>query len=136
MPVSAGSGVVPVISRQLQSRQGPDLLKISDVIIPLLQFSPDDLPLTTTSLLLETSVDSLLSWVRVQRLMILPHEASKYDNEMKWIAAFVERLGASEEIIVPFTPDIHLATRLACGYCAMLLEVCILPNSARVVDLQ
>ncbi|KAJ5652009.1 hypothetical protein N7507_009435 [Penicillium longicatenatum] len=120
-----GSKVIPIISRRIQSQLpvGPGILNISDDILHLFQSNHDDLPLAETSLLLEVSSDSLLEWMRMQRLSLLPGEASKYDNILSWLAVFLERLRAFEETIDPFTADIHLATGLAYGHCSMLLEL-------------
>ncbi|KAJ5713590.1 uncharacterized protein N7483_010771 [Penicillium malachiteum] len=118
-PVSvAGSKIIPVISRQIRRRRGPDILNISNIILYLFQSSHDGLPLAKVSLLLEVLGDSLLEWIRIERMSLLPSE--------------VKRLSALETFVDPFTADIYLATGLVYGYCAMFLDVCILPNLALV----
>lgn len=56
----------------------------------------------------------------------LPPEGSSYDKVLAWAQLFVERLNSFDMAIEEFAGDSYLAAQLAYGYCALLLQVCLL----------
>jgi hypothetical protein len=102
--------------------------EVSSLVHSLKRRSGDELGAGASSKLLNHTHDSVLDWIRSQRMSLLPPEGSSYDKVLSWAQLFVERLHSFDEAIEEFAGDSYLAARLAYGYCALLLEVqpCIL----------
>ncbi|KAF9883415.1 hypothetical protein FE257_003498 [Aspergillus nanangensis] len=113
------------MSRRVSSRKfnRVETTHISSVVSFLKSRSGDELGHATTAQFANASHDSLLDWIRSQRMSLLPAEGSDYDKVLAWAQLFVERLNSFDLAIEDFAGDSYLATQLAYGYCAMLLEV-------------
>lgn len=98
---------------------------ISNVVSSLRSRSGDELGPAASSQLFGASHASLLEWIRTQRMTLLPPEGSDYDKVLAWAQLFVERLHSFDHAIEEFAADSYLASQLAYGHCAMLLEVCL-----------
>ena len=96
---------------------------ISNVVSSLKRRSSEELGSGTSAKLLSASHDSILGWIREQRMSQLPAEGSSYDRVLSWVTLFVERLHSFETAVEEFAGDSYLAAQLAYGYCALLLEV-------------
>ncbi|KAF3396793.1 hypothetical protein DPV78_007762 [Talaromyces pinophilus] len=96
---------------------------ISDVVDSLKRWSVDELGATTSSKVLNTNHRTLLDWIRYQRLSKLPPEGSIYDKVLAWAQLFMERLQSFDSAIEHFASNSYLATQIAYGYCAILLEL-------------
>ena len=97
--------------------------EITSVVQSLYRRSGDELGATTSSKLLNSSYQSLMEWIRAQRMSHLPPEGSSYDKVLAWAQLFVERLHHFDSAIHEFAGDSYLATQLSYGYCGMLLDV-------------
>lgn len=100
-----------------------DTSNISSVVDSIKRSSGDELGSTTSLKLLDSSYETLLEWIRSQRMNNLPGEGSCYDKVLAWAQLFVERLHSFDLAIEEFAGDSYLAAQLAYGYCAILLEV-------------
>lgn len=96
---------------------------ITSVVQSLHRRSGDELGTSVSSALLETSYNSIIAWIRAERMSHLPPEGSKYDKVLAWAQLFVERLNIFDSAIRGFAGDSYLAAQLSYGYCAMLLEL-------------
>ena len=72
---------------------------------------------------MDTSHETLLEWIRSQRMSNVPAEGSSYDKVLAWAQLFAERLHDFDLAIEDFAGDSYYASQLAYGYCAILLEV-------------
>lgn len=99
---------------------------ISNVVYSLKRKSGDELGATASSKLLNANHATLLDWIRHQRMSKIPPEGSSYDKVLAWAQLFVERLHSFDVAIEHFAGDSYLAAQLAYGYCAILLEVCLI----------
>jgi hypothetical protein len=102
-------------------------MPLAKEVISLLRRSQEELPPAAFSLLSEASHISLQEWLRRQYNKVPPPEGSAWDNVLRWAQLLVERLHNFEMSIERSGSDTNLATRLAYGYVAMLLEVCSRP---------
>lgn len=102
---------------------GLDTSNISQVVYSLKRRGSEELGSDTSAKLLNATHDSILEWIRVQRMQRLPPEGSSQDKVLAWAQLFVERLHSFDSAIADFAGDSYLATQLAYGYCAILLEV-------------
>lgn len=100
-----------------------DASGISSVVNSLKRRTSVEMGSDMSARLLSTTHDSILEWIRTQRMSMLPAEGSGYDKVLSWAQLFVERLHSFEEAIEGFAGDSYLAAQLAYGYCVMLLEV-------------
>ncbi|KAL2842894.1 NACHT domain protein [Aspergillus pseudoustus] len=66
--------------------------------------------------------ESLLEWIRSERMHKLPPEGSSYDKVLICAKLFVERLNSFDGAIQHFAQESQTATQLAYMYCASLLE--------------
>lgn len=119
-----------VFSRQATHRRSSsgklsavDTSNISSVVYSLKRRSSIEIGSDTSARLLSTTHDSILEWIRTQRMSQLPAEGSSYDKVLSWAQLFVERLHSFEVAIEEFAGDSYLAAQLAYGYCVLLLEV-------------
>ncbi|GAM43620.1 hypothetical protein TCE0_060f18575 [Talaromyces pinophilus] len=96
---------------------------VSDVVDLLMRRSVDELGATTSSKVLNTDHGTLLDWIRYQRLSKLPPKGSIYDEVLARAELFMERLHSFDSAIEHFASNSYLATKIAYGYCAILLEV-------------
>ena len=97
---------------------------ISKVVYALKVRSDNELDSGMSAQLLSYTYDSIRDWIGIQRITYLPPEGSSYDKVLVWAQLFVERLHSFDMAIREFTGNSHLASQLAYGYCALLLEVC------------
>lgn len=97
---------------------------ISSVVNSLQRRSGDELGANASSRIVNTTYESILEWIRSERMSLLPPEGSDYDKVLAWAQLFVERLHSFDLEIEQFAGDSYLAAQLSYGYCAMLLEVC------------
>ncbi|KAK8087660.1 hypothetical protein PG997_002621 [Apiospora hydei] len=96
---------------------------ISSVVYSLKRRSEAELgPGMSAQIMGETHL-SILDWIAVQRMSHLPAEGSSYDKVLAWTQLFVERLHAFELATDEFAGGSSLATRVAYGYCAILLKL-------------
>ncbi|KAK7941530.1 NACHT domain protein [Apiospora aurea] len=96
---------------------------ISSVVYSLKRRSEAELgPGMSAQIMSETHL-SILDWIAVQRMSHLPAEGSSYDKVLAWTQLFVERLHAFELATDEFAGGSSLATRVAYGYCAILLKL-------------
>ncbi|CAH0041095.1 unnamed protein product [Clonostachys rhizophaga] len=100
-----------------------DTSNISNVVYSLRRRSSEELGSTTSSKLLGASHESILDWISTQRMSHLPPEGSSHDKVLAWAQLFVERLNSFDLAISEFAGDSYIATQLAYGYCAILLEL-------------
>jgi hypothetical protein len=100
--------------------------KLSGVIQGLQRQSGAELGVNSDSTLFNTDHASILEWIANQRMSHLPPEGSSYDKVLAWAQLFVERLHSFDVAIRDFEGGSWLAAKLSYGYCAMLLEVCLL----------
>ncbi|KAL4895080.1 hypothetical protein BDV59DRAFT_159644 [Aspergillus ambiguus] len=97
---------------------------ITNVVESLKRRNGDDLGSSVSSQIINgTSHESLLDWIRGQRMSLLPPEGSAYDKVLAWAQLFVERIHSFDRAIEPFAGDSFLAAELAYGYCNMLLDL-------------
>lgn len=102
-----------------------DTSNISNVVYSLKRRSSEELGSATSAKLLNATHDSLMDWISAQRMSHLPPEGSSHDKVLAWAQLFVERLHSFDMAIEDFAGDSYLATQLAYGYCAILLQVSI-----------
>lgn len=102
---------------------------VSNVVSSIQRRSVDELGATISSKLQNSTHDSLLGWIRAQRMTHLPPEGSSYDKVLAWAQLFAERLNLFDLEISEFAVDSFRAAELAYGYCAILLEVRSTPLS-------
>ncbi|KAF4154643.1 hypothetical protein CNMCM6069_009043 [Aspergillus lentulus] len=124
--VLSNNGVArSVTSRRVSSRKfkSVETTEVSSLVHSLKRRSGDELGAGASSKLLNHTHDSVLDWIRSQRMSLLPPEGSSYDKVLSWAQLFVERLHSFDEAIREFAGDSYLAARLAYGYCALLLEL-------------
>ncbi|GFF75425.1 hypothetical protein IFM53868_01576 [Aspergillus udagawae] len=124
--VLSNNGVArSVTSRRVSSRKFKtvETSEVSSLVHSLKRRSGDELGAGASSKLLNHTHDSVLDWIRSQRMSLLPPEGSSYDKVLSWAQLFVERLHSFDEAIEEFAGDSYLAARLAYGYCALLLEL-------------
>lgn len=100
-----------------------DTSGISNVVNSLKRRTSVEIGSDTSARLLSTTHDSILEWIRTQRMSLLPAEGSSYDKVLSWAQLFVERLHSFETAVEGFAGDSYLAAQLAYGYCVLLLEV-------------
>ncbi|SPO01633.1 related to NACHT domain protein [Cephalotrichum gorgonifer] len=114
-----------VTSNQSSRRKSSatDTSGISTVVYNLKRRSSDDLGSETSAKLLTTTHDSILEWIRSQRMSQIPPEGSSYDKVLTWAQLFIERLHSFDVEIEGFAGDSSLATQLAYGYCYLMLEL-------------
>lgn len=96
---------------------------LSSVVHSLKRRTSHELGSGTSARLLNATHDSILEWIRTQRMTYLPPEGSSYDKVLAWAQLFVERLHSFDMAIGAFAGDSYLAAQLAYGYCSILLEV-------------
>lgn len=96
---------------------------ITSVVQSLHRRSGDELGTAASSALLNTDHDSILEWIRTERMSHLPPEGSNYDKVLAWAQLFVERLHSFEGAIQGIAGDSYLAAQLSYGYCDMLLKL-------------
>lgn len=75
------------------------------------------------SRLMGTDHESLLEWIRAERMRKLPAEGSAYDKVLICARLFVERLHLFEGAVGPFAEESRSASQLAFIHCAGLLSV-------------
>lgn len=124
--VLSNNGVArSVTSRRVSSRKfkSVETTEVSSLVHSLKRRSGDELGAGASAKLLNHTHDSVLDWIRSQRMSLVPPEGSSYDKVLSWAQLFVERLHSFDEAIEEFAGDSYLAARLAYGYCALLLEV-------------
>ncbi|KAF7170382.1 hypothetical protein CNMCM6106_005111 [Aspergillus hiratsukae] len=124
--VLSNNGVArSVTSRRVSSRKFKtvETSEVSSLVHSLKRRSGDELGAGASSKLMNHTHDSVLDWIRSQRMSLLPPEGSSYDKVLSWAQLFVERLHSFDEAIEEFAGDSYLAARLAYGYCALLLEL-------------
>lgn len=124
--VLSNNGVArSVTSRRVSSRKFKtvETSEVSSLVHSLKRRSGDELGAGASSKLMNHTHDSVMDWIRSQRMSLLPPEGSSYDKVLSWAQLFVERLHSFDEAIEGFAGDSYLAARLAYGYCALLLEV-------------
>ncbi|RHZ60786.1 NACHT domain protein [Aspergillus thermomutatus] len=124
--VLSNNGVArSVTSRRVSSRKFKTIetSEVSSLVYSLKRRSGDELGASTSSKLLNHTHDSVLDWIRSQRMSLLPPEGSSYDKVLSWAQLFVERLHSFDQAIEEFAGDSYLAAQLAYGYCALLLEL-------------
>lgn len=129
--VLSNNGVArSVTSRRVSYRKSKtvETSEVSSLVHSLKRRSGDELGAGASSKLMNHTHDSVMDWIRSQRMSLLPPEGSSYDKVLSWAQLFIERLHDFDEAIEEFAGDSYLAARLAYGYCALLLEVqsCIL----------
>ncbi len=105
--------------------QSPRVSNISKVVYALKLRSDNELGSGMSARLLSYTYDSIRDWIGTQRISYLPPEGSSYDKVLAWAHLFVERLHSFDMAITEYPGDSHLAAQLAYGYCAILLEVCV-----------
>lgn len=112
-------------SQRVTSRRfnNAETSNVSNVVSSIQRRSVDELGATTSSKLMDSTHDSLLGWIRAQRMTHLPPEGSSYDKVLAWAQLFAERLNSFDLEISEFAVDSFRAAELAYGYCAILLEV-------------
>ncbi|GKZ34145.1 hypothetical protein AbraIFM66950_004327 [Aspergillus brasiliensis] len=71
----------------------------------------------------DADYETLLNWIRAERMGKLPPEGSSYDKALVWAVLFVGRLHSFDSAIGHFAGDSHMAAQLAYVYCANLLEL-------------
>ncbi|KAJ5090199.1 hypothetical protein N7532_008883 [Penicillium argentinense] len=96
---------------------------ITSVVQSLYRRSGDELGTSASARLLTCTHQSILEWIRHQRMSHLPPEGSSYDKVLGWAQLFVERLHSFEVNIQKFAGDSYLAAQLSYGYCDMLLQL-------------
>jgi hypothetical protein len=106
---------------------------VSDVVDSLKRWSGDELGATTSSKVMNTNHRTLLDWIRYERLSKLPPEGSIYDKVLAWAQLFMECLQSFDSAMEHFASNSYLATQLAYGYCAILLEVCLIHFSRYIL---
>lgn len=99
---------------------------ISNVVFALQRGCSQELGHGAATKLLDTTYESIIDWIGAQRMSHLPAEGSSYDKVLAWTQLFVERLHSFDLAIEEFAGDSYLAAQLAYGYCAILLDVCLL----------
>ncbi|KAI9151452.1 putative ankyrin repeat protein L88 [Paramyrothecium foliicola] len=100
-----------------------DTSNISRVVYSLKRRGSEELGSSTSAKLFNASHDSIIDWIRTQRMQRLPPEGSSQDKVLAWAQLFVERLHSFDSAIAGFAGDSYLATQLAYGYSAILLEL-------------
>jgi hypothetical protein len=86
--------------------------------------SGQELGTSASARLLNSTHDTILEWIRSERVNLLPPEGSAYDKVLTWAQLFVNRLHSFDSEIERFAGDSYLAAHLSYGFCTMLLEVC------------
>lgn len=113
-----------ITSQRISSRRfNAETSNVSNVVSSIQRRSVDELGASTSSKLMNSTHDSLLGWIRAQRMTHLPPEGSSYDKVLAWAQLFAERLNSFDMEISEFAVDSFRAAELAYGYCAILLEV-------------
>jgi hypothetical protein len=110
-------------SRKMSSAAMVDTSDIARVVYSLKRRGSEQLGSATSAKLLSATHDSIVEWIRAQRMQRLPPEGSSQDKVLAWAQLFVERLHMFDSAIADFAGDSYLATQLAYGYCAILLEL-------------
>lgn len=96
---------------------------ITSLVQSLHRRSGDELGVTESSKLLNSTYDSIVEWIRQERMSYLPAEGSSYDKVLAWAELFIQRLHSFDTGIQKFAGDSYLAAQLSYGYCGLLLEV-------------
>lgn len=112
------SGSSRHVSRRVSSSGNTAL---ADVVNTLTRRSSDAM---MASKINDADYETLLNWIRAERMGKLPPEGSSYDKALVWAVLFVGRLHSFDSAIGHFAGDSHMAAQLAYVYCANLLEVC------------
>ncbi|EAW11609.1 NACHT domain protein [Aspergillus clavatus NRRL 1] len=114
-----------VTSRRVSSKRFKtvETSEVSNLVYSLKRRSGNELGSNASSKLLNHTHDSVLDWIRIQRMSLLPPEGSSYDKVLSWAQLSVERLHSFNLAIEEFAGDSYLAAQLAYGYCALLLEL-------------
>ncbi|KAF7589548.1 hypothetical protein BBP40_004171 [Aspergillus hancockii] len=114
-----------VISRRVSSRKFnmTEMSNLSTVLAGLKRRSGDELGTITSSSLSEVSYETLMDWIRSQRMTEMPPEGSSYDKVLAWAQLFVERLHSCGELIEELEGGSYDAAQLAYGYCHVLLTL-------------
>ncbi|KAF7594203.1 hypothetical protein BBP40_009907 [Aspergillus hancockii] len=112
-------------SRRSSSRRLPtqEATRISSVVSSLKRRHAEELGVTASPGLPNTTHMNLLDWIRTQRMNLLPPEGSDYDKVLAWAQLLIERLHSFDMGIAEFAGDSYLAAHLAYGYCFMLLQL-------------
>jgi hypothetical protein len=109
------------VSHRVQSTV--ETTNLSQVVYSLKRRGSEELGSDTSAKLFNATHDSIIEWIRTQRMQRLPPEGSSQDRVLAWAQLFVERLHSFDQAIAGFAGDSYLATQLAYGYCAILLEL-------------
>ncbi|EAW15289.1 uncharacterized protein ACLA_059560 [Aspergillus clavatus NRRL 1] len=67
--------------------------------------------------------ETILEWIRTERMRKVPPEGSSYDRVLVWARLFVERLHSFDIAIENFEGESHMAAQQAYIHCASLLEL-------------
>ncbi|KAK8036484.1 hypothetical protein PG991_001621 [Apiospora marii] len=110
-------------SSRFTSSSGMETSAISSVVYALKRRSDMELGSDMSGQIMGESHVSILDWIAVQRMSHLPAEGSNYDKVLAWTQLFVERLHSFEMSMEEFASDSAMATRIAYGYCAILLKL-------------
>lgn len=116
-------------SRYMSASSGMETSAVSSVVYALKRRSDTELGSDMSGQIMGESHVSILDWIAGQRMNHLPAEGSNYDKVLAWTQLFVERLHSFEMSMEEFAGDSAMATRVAYGYCAILLKVGTLPCS-------
>ncbi|PYH31499.1 uncharacterized protein BO87DRAFT_442052 [Aspergillus neoniger CBS 115656] len=111
------SGSSRHVSRRVSSSGNTAL---ADVVNTLTRRSSDAM---IASKINDADYETLLNWIRAERMGKLPPEGSSYDKALVWAVLFVGRLHSFDSAIGHFAGDSHTAAQLAYVYCANLLEL-------------
>ncbi|KAI2899032.1 hypothetical protein CBS63078_7386 [Aspergillus niger] len=111
------SGSSRHVSRRVSSSGNTAL---ADVVNTLTRRSSDAM---MASKINDADYETLLNWIRAERMGKLPPEGSSYDKALVWAVLFVGRLHSFDSAIGHFAGDSHMAAQLAYVYCANLLEL-------------
>ncbi|KAL4883534.1 hypothetical protein BJY04DRAFT_216358 [Aspergillus karnatakaensis] len=128
--IQDGESVTSGVARSIQSPRvtsrkfsSMGTTNISSVVTSLQHRSGEELGASASSQLLTATHETILEWIRSERMSLLPPEGSEYDKVLAWAQLFVDRLHSFDVEIEHFAGDSYLAAQLSYGYCAMLLEL-------------
>jgi hypothetical protein len=71
------------------------------------------------------TVESILRFVRDERLTYMPQQGSRWDKVLQWAEFFSLQISGYEKAVSPFVPDSKGAAQLIWASCQVLLEVSI-----------
>jgi len=71
------------------------------------------------------TVESILRYVRDERLTYMPQQGSRWDKVLQWAEFFSLQISGYEKAVSPFVPDSKGAAQLIWASCQVLLEVSI-----------